>query len=169
MKRIRKRLHKVWQKGVVTIEFALGFFAFWLLIAAWVEISYISYVTAIGDLAVSEASRMAKKDTQDYITVFNDVLNDSDTFWSRFVSSDNFTASVRYVRDLNELDAVTEVCAPATGGGTHTCGTETHSAIAIYYVSYNYDSIFGYFGDGSSVFAREIIVVQEYERDQFEI
>ena len=169
MKRINRKLKKAWQKGVVTIEFALGFFAFWLLIAAWVEMSYISYVSAIGDLAVSKASRMAKKDTENYVAVFNQVLNDSNEFWSNYVSSDNFTASVRFVKDLNELDTVTDVCMPESGLQTATCGTETNSAIAIYYVSYNFDNLFTYFIADSSVFAREIIVVQEYERDKFEI
>lgn len=173
MKRIKNRLSRAWQKGVVTIEFALGFFAFWLLIAAWTEMSYIAYVTSIGDLAVSEASRLAKKDTENYITVFKDELNNSDAFWSKFVNSENFTVSVRYVKDLDELKAVTEVCIPDPDDSsqTITCGGgEEDKAIAIYYVSYHYDSIFGYFDDeGGSVFAREIIVVQEYERDQFEI
>ena len=169
MRRMKRQPKKAGQKGVISIEFALGFFAFWLLIAAWVEMSYTSYVSAIGDLAVSKASRMAKKDTENYVVVFNQVLNDSNEFWSNFVSSENFTASVRYVEDLDALDAVTEVCMPESGLQTTTCGTETNSAIALYYVSYDFNNLFNYFVGDSSVFTREIIVVQEYERDRFEI
>ncbi|PJC86105.1 pilus assembly protein TadE [Vibrio sp. HA2012] len=166
MKAIKRTFGRAWQKGVASIEFALGFFAFWLLIAAWAEMSYISYVTAIGDLAISEASRSAKKGTDKYQEAFENVLVDSNHFWSKFVDTDGFVATVRYVKDLSALQSVTGVCQSPSG----VCdGPETDKALAIYYISYDYNSIFGYFVQNSSVFAREIIVVQEYERDKFEI
>jgi tight adherence protein E len=166
MRRIRRQLGKAWQKGVASIEFALGFFAFWLLIAAWAEMSYISYVTAIGDLAIAEASRSAKKGEEKYQEAFENVLTDSSNFWSKFVDTKDFVATVRYVEDLAALQSVPGVCTSPSG----VCDSpETDKALAIYYISYNYDSIFGYFVQSSSVFAREIIVVQEYERSQFDI
>ena len=69
------------QKGVVTIEFALGFFAFWLMVAAWAELSFMSYISAVNDLAIAEASRSAKKDTQDYIDSFYEQLEMYSSFF----------------------------------------------------------------------------------------
>ncbi|EGU48903.1 membrane associated secretion system protein [Vibrio ichthyoenteri ATCC 700023] len=157
------------QQGVVTIEFALGFFAFWLMLAAWAELSFMSYVSAVNDLAIAEASRSAKTDTQDYIDSFYDQLNDSDSVWSGLVDKDKFRASVRYVGDMNELQLVNDICLPAEGAQTAECGVADDAAIAIYYISYDFDSMFSYFIDEATIFGREVIVVQEYERDQFEI
>ena len=157
------------QKGVVTIEFALGFFAFWLMIAAWAELSFMSYVSAVNDLAISEASRTAKKDNQDYIDSFYEQLEASDSVWSGLVDKSKFRASVRYLGDMNELQQVDDICLPGDGIQTVECGVPDNAAIAIYYISYDFDSIFSYFIDEATIFGREVIVVQEYERDQFEI
>jgi len=157
------------QKGVVTIEFALGFFAFWLMLAAWAELSFMSYVSAVNDLAISEASRSAKKDTQDYIDSFYAQLEDSDSVWSGLVDKSKFRASVRYVSDMDALQLVNATCLPTEGQQTGECGVADNAAIAIYYISYDFNSIFGYFIDEETIFGREVIVVQEYERDQFNI
>ncbi|ANS86266.1 hypothetical protein VSVS12_02510 [Vibrio scophthalmi] len=157
------------QKGVVTIEFALGFFAFWLMVAAWAELSFMSYISAVNDLAIAEASRSAKKDTQDYIDSFYEQLENSDSVWSGLVDKSKFKASVRYVADMNELQLVDAVCLPGDASQTAECGVANDAAIAIYYISYDFDSIFGYFIDDTTIFGREVIVVQEYERDKFEI
>ncbi|MDA0148803.1 TadE/TadG family type IV pilus assembly protein [Vibrio sp. LaRot3] len=157
------------QKGVVSVELALGFFAFWLMVAAWAELSFMSYVSAVNDLAVAEASRTAKKDTQDYIDHFYNRLDESDSLWSGLVDKSKFKASVRYVPDMNALNQVNAICEPAGGTQTTECGTPANSAIAIYYISYDFSGIFSYFFDQDTIFGREVIVVQEYERDQFEI
>ncbi|WP_117235025.1 TadE family protein [Vibrio maerlii] len=157
------------QKGVASIEFAIGFFAFWLMLIAWVEVSYMSYITSISDYAISEAARQAKKDTQSYQQVFHQVLSNSDSLWAGLVDKNNFSASIKYVSDIAELSQVTEPCLPKGGEALTTCGTEANSAIAIYYINYDYEGLFSYFFDGSTLFSREVIMVQEYERDQFEI
>ncbi|SON49505.1 TadE/TadG family type IV pilus assembly protein [Vibrio tapetis] len=157
------------QSGVVTVEFALGFGLFWMMVVAWMEMSMMSYVSAISDLAISEASREAKKETSSYISAFYQVLNESDSIWKNLVDEENFSASVRYINTFDDLLAVADTCAVAEGSQTNTCGTESNAAIAIYSISYNYQSVFTYFLDTESVFSREVIVVQEYERDQFQI
>ena len=159
------------QRGIATIEFAIGFFSFWLMVGVWVEASYISYVSALGDYAVSEASRSAKKDTETYVDSFKSVLAKSDSAWSHIVSADNFRASVTYVKDLNSLYNLTATnnCVPPEGSQTATCGdSENFSAIAVYYIDYEVDNIFSYLFDSNSLFAREVIVVQEYERENFQ-
>ncbi|USD64733.1 TadE family protein [Vibrio sp. SCSIO 43136] len=155
-------------RGVVTVEFALGFMLFWTMLIAWVEVSYMSYVTAISDLAISEASRSAKTETDTYITAFYQVLNDSNSIWKSLVDESNFTATVQFIGSIDDLTNFAGVCAPADGQQTASCGTETNSTIAIYSISYEYTSLFSQFID-SSVFSREVLVVQEYERDQFQI
>jgi tight adherence protein E len=115
-------------------------------------------VTAIGDLAISEASRSAKKGEDSYDTAFNNVI-DSRDFWSKFIKTENFNASVCYVKDLGDLKTAPVPCQ----------SDDEFNAIAIYSVSYDYHSIFGYFLNGDSIFSREVIVVQEYERDKFQI
>lgn len=53
-----KKVRSFYQRGIASIEFALGFMAFWLMCMAWVEMSYLSYVSAISDLAISEAATL---------------------------------------------------------------------------------------------------------------
>ena len=163
-----KLMTKSKQGGVVTIEFALGFFAFWLMIAAWAEMSYISYISSIGDLAIAQASRQAKKDTSNYDTVFQNVINEDDQIWSNLVDISQFDMTVEFVDSLTDLETIVTACEPDEDA--NSCGApETGSAIAIYRISYDYDSVFGYFLDETTVFSREVIVVQEYQRDQFQI
>ncbi|NLS13074.1 pilus assembly protein [Vibrio sp. SM6] len=155
------------QSGVISIEFALGFFLFWLMVMAWAELSYMSYVSAVNDVAIAEASRSAKKGTQAYMDAFERQLKKDDSFWGGFMDKNQFRASVRYVQDINALTQVQTICLPPQGEQMAECGVAQNSAIAIYYVGYQFDSIFDYFIDTKEVFGREVIVVQEYERDQF--
>lgn len=157
------------QGGVATIEFALGFFTFWLMVTACMEMSYLSYVSSLGDYAISKASREAKKDTSTYVQTFKEVLAESTSVWSHFVKPTSFRASVQYLQDLNDLYnlKVSDTCLPAEGAQTATCGNESNSALAVYYISYDFNSIFTYFFDADTALSREVIVVQEYERDQF--
>ena len=165
-----KRIIRFKQKGVVSIEFALGFFAFWLMMAAWVEMSYMSYVSSVGDYAIAKASRVAKKDTEDYVSTFKSILESDDSILSSLVDSTKFKVGVRYLNSLSELQSVTDVCS-TNDDDEFVCGSEgeTNKAIAIYHLEYDYEGIFSYFLDNNTVFSREVIVVQEYERDQFDI
>ncbi|MDB1123136.1 TadE/TadG family type IV pilus assembly protein [Vibrio algarum] len=164
---IRKTKNK--QTGVVAIEFSIGFGAFLLMMAAWMEISYMGYISAMGDLAISEAARTSKKETTNYIDTFKATLTASDSVWSKFVDTSKIRASVQYAKSLDDLYGIENTCLPASSGSVTTCGTESDSAIAIYYVDYEFDSIFTVFFDTKTIFSREIIVIQEYERDKFQI
>lgn len=164
---IRKIRRK--QDGVVAIEFAIGFGAFLLMMAAWMEISYMGYISAMGDLAVSEAARASKKETENYIDTFKATLTKSDSVWSKFVDTSKIRASVQYAKSLDDLYDIEDTCLPTSSGGITTCGSETDSAVAIYYVDYEFDGIFTVFFDQKTIFSREIIVIQEYERTEFQI
>lgn len=55
------RRNKRRNKGIASIEFALGFVGFWLMCMLWVEMSYMSFVSAVTDITISEAARQSKK------------------------------------------------------------------------------------------------------------
>ncbi|WP_425557393.1 pilus assembly protein [Ferrimonas pelagia] len=148
----------------------MGFFAFWLLIMAWVEMSYLSYVNGLSDLAIAEVSRSSKRLNSGYGDHFLDQLNDSNAIWYSLVDKNKFRLSVRHYADLIELfdDAIAEECLPLEDETLATCGQVNNGAIAIYSLSYDFNSLFSYFTTQGIPITREVIVVQEYERDQFQ-
>lgn len=148
--------------GVVSIEFALGFMAFWTLITGWIEASYISYVSALGDYAIAEAARSAKKEHKDHLNVFKKIIDSDDAVWSGWVDSTNFKVRVNYIDSLADLEVFTGN--PVSDEPEVEYGNSTWSAIAIYHVSYDYNGIFTFLMEGETVFDREVIVVQEYQR-----
>lgn len=165
-----KRFHK--QKGVVAIEFILGFTIFWIVIVAWLEIAFLSYVTAVNDLAINEAARSAKKNSSSYMSTYKAVLDETDSIWSHFIDPEKVVYTVNYVKDITALAGATH-CLPEEDedGVTPTfreCGSAPDMAIAIYYMSYDFEGLFSQFFDNRMAVAREIIVIQEYERDQFD-
>lgn len=155
------------------MEFIAGFFSFWLMCLFLAEVSYVSYVSALGDLMITKATRNTKltKDEQTFAQAFDDALKEQNSIWSSVVSSQGFQRSIRYVETFDDLENVTDSCVPEDGENSAECnkpGEDEQISIAIYRVSYNYEPIFGsFFGDQSSVFSREMIVVQEYQRDKF--
>ncbi|CED57495.1 TadE/TadG family type IV pilus assembly protein [Aliivibrio wodanis] len=157
------------QKGVVAIEFALGFFGFWLMCMAWVEMSYMSYISAIGDLAIAEASRSSKVEEEKYLESFENIIYDSDSLWAGLVDTSNFRISIQYLSDIDDLVAQKDPCLPEDKNVSAECGSEVKSALAIYRIDYDFNSIFTYFMSETNVFSREVIVIQEYERSEFEI
>lgn len=169
----RSKRGKKNQKGVVALEFIAGFFTFWLMCLFLAEVSYVSYVSALGDLMISKATRNTKlvKDEQTFSQAFNDALNEQNSIWKHLVSEQGFQRSIRYVETFDDLEQVTDSCIPEDGESSVECNKpdeDEQVAIAIYRVSYSYKPIFSsFFGSQESVFSREMIVVQEYQRDRF--
>ncbi|MBF9002232.1 TadE/TadG family type IV pilus assembly protein [Vibrio nitrifigilis] len=160
------------QTGVASIEFAVGFIFFWLMCMAWVEMSYLSYVSAIGDLAISQAALHSKRleTSTEFLADFKSTLSKSDSLWKYVADADDFTYSIRYISSYDDLSQVTENCKnDDSEDNSAECGTASDSAIAIYHISYNAPPIFNYFLDGDTLFAREAIVIQEYQRSDFNI
>ena len=155
------------QKGVASIEFAVGFFAFWLMCMAWVEMSYMSYVSAVGDIAISEAARNAKLQDDNYMSAFKKQLRTGDSVWANMVDIDDFRLSIQYLESIDDLKNQKLPCLATADNPTQECGSEVDSAIAIYRIDYDFNSMFSYFIDETSVFSREVIVIQEYQRDTF--
>ncbi|MGF1762024.1 TadE/TadG family type IV pilus assembly protein [Aliivibrio kagoshimensis] len=169
MKSFINRKGRQRQRGVVAIEFVIGFFSFWLMCVAWLEMSYMSYISAISDLAIAEAARSAKVEKTDYLVIFNQVISSSTSVWEGFVDGKNFSYSVQYLNTIEDLVGHVDNCVPEAGNRSVECGNANNSAIAIYRISYDFKSIFSFFMDQTTVFSREAIVIQEYERDQFQI
>ncbi|MGR5253253.1 TadE/TadG family type IV pilus assembly protein [Vibrio astriarenae] len=187
MKLARYSLRKT--KGIGTIEFVMGFMLFWWMCMAWVEASFMSYVSALGDLAVSEAARATKvesyscKEGDDldssgkcetskefYNTIFNNVIKNSSSLWAGVVSSSSFKWDVDYLASIEDLKTYDSTkCGWIESIEEDCIGIKSPSskAIAIYRINYEYQPMFNYFLDSNEIFLREVIVIQEYERDQF--
>ncbi len=158
------------QSGVASIEFALGFLMFWLMCMVWVEMSYMSFVSAINDVAIAEASRSAKVSSQgNYEQIFEQVLKNKHSIWQHIANSESFRISVQYVTDMDQLVSLEDKCVVPEGQSSIECGEASKSAIAIYRTDYDYQPIFAYLLSGESVFSREVIMIQEYERSEFGI
>ncbi|MGF1911518.1 pilus assembly protein [Vibrio kasasachensis] len=168
------------QGGVAAIEFVMGFMLFWWICMAWVEVSYMSYVSAVSDLAVSESSRASRlEDSVDstcevdgclknYSDRFKQALNDTDSLWAKFVDPSKFRFSIQFLKTPLELENLKDNYCPLGKGETQSeCGTSADSSIAVYRINYDYQPMFNYFINSSQLFSREVIVIQEYERDQF--
>ena len=67
--------------GSASVEFVMGFMLFWLICMAWIEMSYMSYISAICDLVLSEAARESKLDNSNYRQAFTDAIADSGFLW----------------------------------------------------------------------------------------
>lgn len=158
------------ESGVAAVEFALGFLAFFMMIVLFIEISYMSYISAVTDLMISKASRQSKlySESEDFISVFESTLNSDGDIWRFLVSEENFRFSIRYLEDFDSLSNVEDACLPTNEDGDSTngvCGEAAAAPIAIYRISYHYSPIFDFYPD--SFFTREVISIQEYQRDAF--
>ncbi|MHA2937456.1 TadE/TadG family type IV pilus assembly protein [Vibrio sp. RC27] len=157
------------QQGVSSIEFAMGFILFWYMCAAWIEMSFLSYISAIGDLAISRASQVAKKnegDTEDFIQDFNAILQQSSSLWSYAANSNDFRITVQYLQSFEKLTQYDGSCGDSDESITE-CGEAEGAAIALYRFDYSYSPIFTTFLSDESLFSREMIVIQEYQRSEF--
>ena len=168
------------QGGVAAIEFVMGFMLFWWICMAWVEVSYMSYVSAVSDLAVSESSRASRlEDSVDsscavegclksYSARFKQALNDTDSLWAKFVDPSKFRFSIEYLKTQQELETLpNDSCVLGEKETEKECGTSKDSAIAIYRINYDYQPMFNYFINSSQLFSRGVIGIQESELDKF--
>ena len=97
------------QRGVVSIEVALGLLGFLGLIFYWIEVSYMGFVSSVVDYAVVEASKVSRYDPGSndnyYTDRFKTVLALSDSFWAKFLDVDKFTMAVNYYKSVENLAA----------------------------------------------------------------
>ncbi|MCG3743896.1 pilus assembly protein [Vibrio cincinnatiensis] len=160
-------------KGVASIEFSIGFIFFWFMCAFWVEVSLMSYISSLGDLAISETVRQSKtlKNTNEFSNTFKGLLNNENSLWNPFIKRENVAISVQYVHSIDDLanQNSSDVCVVPQGQQEQVCGNPEDSPIAVYRFTYRYKPIFNYFIDSKTLFTREMIAVQEYQRDKFNV
>ena len=158
-----------YKKGVATIEFVGGFFAFWLMCMAWVEMSFMSYVSSLGDLAIANAAREVKRsDSIDYEKQFAEILKQENSLWRHLINTDNFKYSVHFVEKLEKLANYEEDCLlDDETRPDKLCSNPVNHAIAVYRITYDYQPMFNFFLSSETVFSREAIVIQEYQRAKF--
>lgn len=157
-------------RGVASIEFVLGFMAFWIMCMVWVEMSYMSYISAVSDLIVSESAREAKTEESEYRSSFRSAISRHQSIWGNIIDPNKFTMSIQYLDSVNRLGLWIEPCEVPNDKVINECGgPEKNKPIAVYRIDYRFSSVFSYFLDAESIFSREVIVIQEYERDAFEI
>ncbi|CCO49822.1 putative TadE-like protein [Vibrio nigripulchritudo SOn1] len=162
MRRNKRRI-----KGIASIEFALGFVGFWLMCMLWVEMSYMSFVSAVTDITISEAARQSKKSEDDYDKIFQSAVNRAGSVWGNVIDKTKLRMSVQYLASVKDLESHTKPCKIPDKENIATCGVQKNSAIAVYRLDYRFSPMLTYFSDTSSLFLREVIVIQEYERDKF--
>ncbi len=147
------------QRGVVAIEFVLGFMALFYVLIFWVELCIMGFISSAVDYAIAESSRNARTSANsDYTDVFMRTLNDNDSTWARFLDRNKFNISVRYYESYND----------ATSPNSQGSEEREDNPIALYRVSYDYSSVFNWVGGLQNItLAREVFGIQEFERDQF--
>lgn len=171
------------QKGIVAIEFAMGFPIFLFMCFAWLELCYLSYISALTDYAVAYAVRESKsyvatKGTnpqQFYQARFKDILTMDDSIWTHYVDVNKFKVHVSYFKDLAPLMApcVDKKVPVDEQKPNQNCLPEgvaspTGAAIALYSVEYQYRPLIMPVLNGLML-KREIIAVQEHERCSFDV
>lgn len=155
-------------QGVAAVEFVGGFIAFWFMCMLWVEMSYMSYISAINDYVITESAREVKTEQAGYLLAFRQAIEDSSNLWGSIIDPANFRLSINYIQDIAALEGLENPCEIPDGQNVAECGNEENSAIAVYNINYDFNPIFTFFIDTETILSREVIVIQEYERDQFD-
>jgi len=146
-------------KGVVAIEFALGFFAFFSMFLLWGEMVMVGFFSSVLDYSVSEASRDVRTiSAEDYKVEFIKKIKSNDGIWTKFIDTSKFDISVKYYDDIVSV-------ADEKNVGDDVALSST---LAVYKIDYNYTPMFTLFYDeGVIKLSRQVINLQEYERDEF--
>lgn len=118
----------------------------------------VALLSSYLDLSVSEASRTTRKNPagSDYQKLFNDSLKNNGRLWS-FLSQDAITeVKVKYANTFDDL--VEQRLKDESKG----------SAFAQYSFQYRYTPLFFWVPKGAvePLFNRNIVVLQEYEKDK---
>lgn len=151
------------QRGAVTVEFAFTIIVFLMLVLFIAEISRLAYVSAVMDLAVSEAAKEAKNgpagQSGDYRRRFEKRLfEQGGSLWAFLTRKDAVTLHIAYAASIDEMIR--------QGGST---GDPRARPLARYQLQYRYHPMFCLLPDvwANNFLNREVIFVQEFERSKF--
>ncbi|TBL99657.1 TadE/TadG family type IV pilus assembly protein [Hafnia paralvei] len=150
-------------EGAASIEFSLTVILFIFLVLFVAEIARLSYISAVIDLAVSEAAKESKNasavDDGGYDNRFQKrITEQGGAIWGFLTRPDAVTMNITYAGSIREMTD--------TGG---TSGDSRYKPLARYQLEYQYHPMFFPFPDiwANNLLNREVIFVQEYERSKF--
>lgn len=161
MKRIARRLLRE-QQGGATIEFSLTVIIFIFMVFFVAETARLAYVSAVIDLAVSEAAKAAKNAPPNlgggYRRRFETSLTEQGgSLWGFMTRTDAVEVTAAFAWSVDDMIA--------TGGR----GSFNRHPLARYKLAYRYQPMFFPFPGiwANNLLSREVIFVQEYERSLF--
>jgi|GEM_PF-2848633 len=152
----------IYQRGVVSIEFALGFMALWLLTIAMMDLGLRNYSTSVVNFAVSETSRDMKVLSLDSEKAFSEhflkiIEQNSFSLWGILTRKDSLDVKIKYyasVKDLADENYKTSVQSPKK------------FPIARYEITYQYQPFLGVsMVPNAAPIHRSVIAVQEGARN----
>ncbi|AKJ41127.1 TadE/TadG family type IV pilus assembly protein [Pragia fontium] len=161
---ILSQITRFWRhrEGVASIEFAMAFFGFFVMILFVAEIARLSYMSAVVDLAVSEAAKEAKNakqaDSSAYQARFQTrLVSEGGRLWRFLSKEDAIKIQVNFANSISDLLS------------NNYSASAKNSPLARYHLQYDYHPMFfpfpGVWAD--TLLNREVIFVQEYERSAF--
>lgn len=147
------------QSGATAVEFSFTCFIFIFMVLFVAEIARLAYVSAVLDLAVSEAAKSAKNASSNYRERFNRRLTQqSGGLWSFLTKEDAINFNIYYATSIEDM---------IKSGGT--TADYKNKPLARYQLKYKYHPMFFPFPNNfaDSILNREVLFVQEYERSKF--
>lgn len=173
-------------KGASTVEFALTIGIFLAVVLSIFEFARMSILSAYMDLTISQAVKVTKNtkaSNYDYEDEFkknldvivNKIKNDNKTFKFLDMSKQNIIRfEVKYAESISDLvngnyRDVIDHTDPKNPKKKKNPGKD--AALAKYSFQYEYKPMFFWIPNSIStpIFNREVIILQEYERDKIKI
>lgn len=153
-----KRSHRL-QKGVASIEFALGFIVLWFMTVMIMDIGLRNYTVAVVNFAASEATRDVKvrhfETESEFEKYFEKVLSENAfSLWGALNHDSELTVDMKQYPNIDALVGERQLMNQSIAS----------APIASYLITFNYKPLIT-LGDYTSFpIKREVIAVQEYGR-----
>lgn len=151
------------QRGAAAVEFTFTLFAFLFMVFFITEAARLAYLSAVIDLAVSEAAKEARSAPAAQPGSYRDrfarrLTEEGGVLWRAVTTADAVQINVSYASSLTEM---------INTGGSHS--SSLNKPIARYQLAYRYTPMFFPFPEfwATNLLIREVIFVQEYERSKF--
>ncbi|WP_158784045.1 TadE/TadG family type IV pilus assembly protein [Pantoea sp. BAV 3049] len=155
------------EDGSLVIEFSLVFPVFVFLVFFVFEICRYLFISAAIDATLSSAARTSSSQAStvvDYNLIFRDTIRNESALWAGLIDASQLTTHVSFCSSVTQ--AIADSCSETASSG---------KVLAYYQVKYNYRPyLFNGVIPGTedliaalqSSLSRQLIYVQEYERDQ---
>jgi len=144
------------QKGVFTIEFALGSILLFISIFMVFELCRFIYIVNLTESSLRESARDSrlyegKRNNVNYQTRFEQMFSQNGQIWHSLVDPKRYTLTVNYYRDYTAL---------INNNKTTNC---RNCPVAEYSLMYSYVPMLRLPGISERAFTRSILMVQEHE------